>query len=532
MLDKKGFLFTVTIFLILTYILLSISVWVKSVETSEKSFADFYKQSTIELAIEQITPQKMGNVSDLIMNRALSRLNTHAVDYEVRVGPVGNESQNIEKAMFELAANGSAKQNYFIGAGGPISQEENSSFRSWVNNLNASLLAIGVYVSDFSIYDFHFVQDDIDLINYSFKIKLGLKDLTNTSSVSRTYTINNQLSITGLVDPALLRETKANSHLGDPKAVYRMFFFNKTNYLTYSDIKVNKTSTSVRGGQGWFYGYLATAGTSTYDHIPDANTVSPELRPFYILTGTYSEITSLPHEVYEGFGGYILTNTPGNPSNCTASGTTYKNENDTFNPVEYAPPSCTIEYRTSFDVISTSKPFIVSKNFNPGSADLCPLFDGSNESRRCALFITDYTESEVASHPEYKLSNTYTGVYSVELIRDFVMCGYYTHNPQAPSYFQRLLSNSYSRNSTEFGIETFVIGIYANDTAAYDTNSRLDRQLFNNSLVAYKVRGLPGCKNLASCSDSPQTGIFAVSPDVQAWYDLGDITCDHGAGCD
>jgi hypothetical protein len=98
---------------------------------------------------------------------------------------------------------------------------------------------------------------------------------------------------------------------------------------------------------------------------------------------------------------------------------------------------------------------------------------------------------------------------------------------------QRLLNNSYSRSSQEFGIETFVIGVYANDTAVYDTNSRLDRELFDSFTDGIKVRGMPGCRNFASCSDSPATGIFAVSETVKNAYGLGGITCDNGAaGCD
>jgi hypothetical protein len=123
------------------------------------------------------------------------------------------------------------------------------------------------------------------------------------------------------------------------------------------------------------------------------------------------------------------------------------------------------------------------------------------------------------------------GLYKVESIRDFVMCGYYTHNPKAPSFLQRLLNDSYSRSSALFGIETFVIGNYANDYGAYDLYSRLDRELFNATGI--KVRGLPGCRDFASCADSPVTGIFTVSADTKIDYGLEDITCDdNAAGCD
>ncbi|MFH1785814.1 MAG: hypothetical protein ABH842_05280 [Candidatus Micrarchaeota archaeon] len=529
MLDKKGFLFTVTVFLILTYILLSISVWVKSVETSERSFADFYKQSTIELAIEQITPEKMGNVSSIIMNRALNRLNEHTIDHPIYAGPSGNENKYIRTTMFSLLMNGSASGIYFVGLSDTITQEENSSFKSWVYNLNSSLAAIGVYISDFSVYDFNLTQDDIDLINYSFTINLSMKDFANTTSVSRVYYIDNQLDITGLVDPALARTSIDEA--GDALAVYRMFFFNK-NYSDPSDITINSIPGSIYGGQGWVYGYLADANSShNYNLIPYAVNVNESERHLYILYGTYSELEALSYDIFEDFGGYIVTTKPGNPSNCTSGSTTYENEDETLNPIEYTGGSCTPELASGADVIYTSKPFIVSHGFNSLNAEECPIFDGSNSSGRCVLFLNNYGPEDVATLPSRKLLTSDAGLYSIEELRDFVMCGYYTHSPDGPSYFQRLMVNSYTRNSTEFGLETFVIGIYANDTSVYDTQSRLDRELYIAG-VQTKIRGLPGCKNYAACSDSPKTGIFAASASVISSYGLDDIACDVGAGCD
>src|SRR5208283_3486598 len=151
MLDKRGFLFTVTIFLVLTYILLSISVWVKSVEASEQSYSEFYKESTVELAIDQITPAKLDNVTYVIMNRELSRLNDNVfmADDSVQPGPPGDENQNIREAMRELFMYGNASPDYFTNGG--IETESNSSFTAWASDLNDSLNSIGVYMDRFNV---------------------------------------------------------------------------------------------------------------------------------------------------------------------------------------------------------------------------------------------------------------------------------------------------------------------------------------------------------------------------------------------
>ncbi|MDD5171809.1 MAG: hypothetical protein PHF60_02120 [Candidatus ainarchaeum sp.] len=526
MLDKKGFLFTVTVFLILMYVLLSISVWVKAIESSERAFSEFYKESTVELTMEQITPGKMDDTSYTIMNRNLMRLNEGAEEFAVKAGPPDDENLYVRTAMLELLINGSAAPDDFEGPA-PGLAEENASLRAWVNDLNASLKAIGVYVDKFEVSDFQIGQSGIDKVNYSFKLKLGLKDFANTSSVSRTYDISNQLGITGFVDPALVRQSRDTA--GDDITVYRQFFFNKDDYPDSASISVTKMSQSVNAGQGWLYAPMAMAGAAG-DLVPTATTIDPNKTKDYILVGTFDEIDALTADVYSNFAGFIVTTSP-NLTSILCNGEKFE-ESNTFNPISYsAPPDCLVEMDASKGIV-TSKPFMVAPNFDPADADTCPLLDGTNLTGRCVLMINSYSEAEVGDDlAKKKAATTYRGLYKVESIRDFVMCGYYTNNPKAPSYLQHLLPDPYFRNST-LGIETFVIGNYANKYSVYDTNSRLDRELFNTTISGVKVRGLPGCKSFSACSDSPVTGIFAVSEDTKADYGLDNIACDNGAaGC-
>ncbi|MEW6748674.1 MAG: hypothetical protein AB1295_03125 [Candidatus Micrarchaeota archaeon] len=525
--DKKGFLFTVTIFLVLVYILLSISVWVKSIEASERSFSEFYKESTVELTIEQITPLKMDNVVRTIMLRNLMRLDDHALEYAVEQGPAGDENANIRAAMSELLQTGAADGSHFRGGVG-LQPEANSSLAGWASSLNASLQSIGVYVSDFEVTNFQMGQSDIDRVNYSVDIKLGLRDYANTSSVSRNYHLSNSVGISGLVDPALARESRDLA--GDDKTIYRQFFFKKDIYPGVSDISVQKLE-SAESGQGWLYGPLALANGS-YDLVPNALTVDPGQRRLYTLVGTYDEITDLTATVYDQFAGYIITSPASNPSSCTPANPLEPlklNEGATFNPLVHSGSSCD----ASFASPTTSKPFIVSPGFDVADAAECPVLNETGVTRRCVLFLNRYLENEVAAVKTRKLSSHPDGgIYNLEGFRDYIMCGYYTHNPAAPSYMQRLLNDSYSRSSPDYGIETFVIGVYANDTA-YDMNGRLDREFFNSAIDGIKIRGFPGCKNYAMCSDSPISGIFAVSEDTKNAYGLGQIACDNGAaGCD
>jgi hypothetical protein len=498
---------------------------VKSVEASERGFSEFYKESTVELAIEQITPAKIDGVSYVIMNRGLLRLNDHTVENPLKAGPEGDEAKNIRDAMRQLLINGSAPASLFYGDA--MAEESNSSLRAWASNLNSSLRSIGVSMNEFEVSNFAFSQNGYDSVNYSFDLKLGLKDYTNTSAVSRTYHIANQISLSGLVDPALSRSSMDKA--GEGKTIYRQFFFRKDIYPDHNAISVDKIA-SVSGGQGWVYGPLALASGSIDKMVPNVYDMPKSKRTAYILVGTYEDISALTPDVYEEFAGLILTAAPDHPSNCS----TFYNEQNTFNPIKYSGKDCTAGFDYEAGA-QTGLPFIVAPGFNPASSDVpvCPLLSDNTSFGKCVLMLNKYLVDEVANDAAKKLATGGAGLYDVESIRDFTMCGYYTHNEKAPSYFQRLLVDSYSRNDTDFGIETFVIGNYANDYKVYDNNSRLDRELLNSTIEGIKVRGLPGCRSFSTCADSPPTGIFEVSINAKSDYGLDSITCDNGAArCD
>ena len=527
--DKRGFLFTVTIFLILTYILLSISVWVKSVEASERGYSEFYKESTVELAIDQITPARLDNVTYVIMNRELLRLNDHSIDNPVREGSSDDPYKNIRDASFELLMDGNASPVHFSGDGMPT--EEQSSFSAWASNLNASLRSIGVYLNEFTVSHFNINQSGVDKVNYSFDVSLSMRDYTNTASVTRSYHIANNVSISGFVDPALARASKNKA--GDSETIYREFFFDKG--FQSSGFSVSRL-TQGSGGQGWVYGPLV--------RVSAISTVNPSEYRNYILVGSYDEIRTL--DSHDQFAGFILTNSPGSTITCTSTeGVSPTTETDTFNPIVYY--SQTIKDPiTKEDLVIcvpgtdasawTWKPFMVVSGFNPTNAPTCPMLNGSIGVGNCALLQNGYKSSQVWSNILLKQPTSLSGLYDIESVRDFTMCGFYTQNQNAPTYLQRLLSNSYGKHGGELGIETFVIGNYANDKDVYGPNpngvsSRLDRQLFDSSKKGVKIRGLPGCKTFETCSDDPQTGVFAIYNPAD--YGLGSIACDNGAaGCD
>lgn len=502
--DKKGFFFILSVFLILSYIMMSLSAWVKGVETSEQAYSEIYKESNIELAVSELTPAKVNYVSDLVMQKALYDISIYSVNNPVKRGGEADEMAHVRQAFYEYFVNGSPSANNFEQPSAPQAKPS-SSFGGWVRSLNDSLAGIGVFINAFDISGFNVWQESAEAVNYSVRIRLGMQDKAGTMRLNRDYDIKGYVNITGYVDPAILRET---SKKGMP--VYRRFFFGP--YGQPSDL-APRSMAEISAGQGWFYGYVAEAGTG--GALPEE-----KYRHLYILAGTYDEIISTPN--YEQFGAYIITSAPAESPSTGCTGKT--SESRTFNAITYVSPACqpAIEQQTS-----TFKPFVVATS--QISYPACYNVVESKEGK-CALIIAGASPEEVAQNPTKKYLRQGSGVFDIEEVRDFTLCGYYMKSVKAPSYLQRLFGNAYSLNSN-YGAETFLIGEYVSGSYNdfnFAQYSVLDREMFTSVSPASFVRGLTGCKSQGICSSDPSTGVFGLSAEALADYGLSQISCDNG----
>jgi hypothetical protein len=508
---RRGFLFVITVFLILTYMMLSISIWVKSLEASERAYSEIYKESTVELAIDQLTHAKVANISDMVLNRAVFRINDLAKDHALKEGPEEDRYYYVKNAIYEYVINGSPSGNNFHDAYEPEA-EGNASLGGWASTLNASLLAIGVYIDDFEIYDFTFDQEDYKTLSYSFRMNLSMRDTGGTTSLTRTYEISNRIPITGLVDPAMARESGERG-----ETIYRQFFF-WDDYLNKDNLAPERI-TNIDEGQGWFYGPVVTA--------TEATAVDDDLKRRYIVAGTYDEIRSLGEEDLMMFGAFILTNDIGEGTACDS---THINQDDTFRAIRYEGVTCG---SVSFDPdTEMPKPFVVAPSFDIGNAPLC-MDVVENATKRCVLIIANSPQWDVQSDVELKLRTPTesTGIFGIEELRDYTMCGYYTLDENAPSYFQRLLADPYTRSGEEMGIETFMIGEYA-DPSIYERLDSIDRKTFEEAIRDEFIRGMPGCREYGSCSnDETPTGRFGLNESSITDYTLDAIDCGSGAEC-
>jgi hypothetical protein len=459
---------------------------VRTVEITEKRAAESFKISNLEAIVDQLTAEKMQKLAYIVTYGALVNLNEYVADHPLKAGneAAGEwEFKYINDSIYSLVLKGTATGSNFVD-GVEMNIGEENSLKGWATKFNKSLSKIGLVLSRFSMKEFSINQTDYKTINYSFVLNITVEARDGSASLTRAYRLNGSIDITGLIDPAILREGKKKSH---DLTIEKQFFFNEE-YKNPSSLKPERLEKEGSAGQGWFYGPLV--------EVKNAIAVAPQNRSKWILVGSYDDITNL---------------------RCSSGD----------NCVDYTQFGAYIFNETTQAAIQIKKPFAVVEGFKIGDlprSTSCP-------EGKCVLFNAregDDTTKKVL-------------LYGIEPLRDFAICGYYVNNNKAPSYFQRFFNDTYSRNST-LGIETFLIGDfiggkgtneYGQQIISYWDNdySRLDRELFNEK-KGERIRGMPGCKNKEMCSGDSPVGQFRLGEDAMKDYGANDISCANGmASC-
>jgi len=115
-------------------------------------------------------------------------------------------------------------------------------------------------------------------------------------------------------------------------------------------------------------------------------------------------------------------------------------------------------------------------------------------------------------------------IYDIDDVTNFVRCGYYTLNPEAPSFFDRLSAGRPDvrifNKSVGFGIETTIVGNWTSSGVA-----SIDYEYYSLT-SGTKVMGMTGCKFVEICKDNIILPKFFVSSSHISTYGLNDLVCN------
>ncbi len=485
---RKAFFFIVVSLLLLTYVLSNLTLWSKAIEIQEKRISEGFKSSTLEFMVSQIKQDDVEEFSKVAASYAVYSLNNHSIKNPVKEGDAANLYSNINLSVHDLLANGEAGAGYFAGEELALkyTDEELASytFKGFFDKLDKTLQNSGLKLDSYSFTGFSMNQSDYTTLNFSFTLEVKASDNFNTASLSRTFQIVFELPIDGLVDPAVAREMQKEDY--GSQIIEKQIFLGVDYYQTPGALWITEGVSSF--GQGWFYGPVWEA---TNGNFPSRD---PLQVSSWILKGTEAEIGAA--EDRNLFGAYIIT-----------------------------------DIITVDDLVNDfDKPVFLSPN---PKLSRC-------EDERCILFVSQYSPKEINNHPQLGGSSAAIS-YGIEDLKDFVMCGYYIPDPEGPSYFQRLLDDSFSpeKKNEEFGIASFLIWDGIEAKGKLSDLSRLDYEFFNGE-DGKIIRGMPGCKYAAICSqEGAYVGQFKLSDTalkkyVKENWDATHIYCegDEWSSCE
>ncbi len=460
---RKAFFFIVVSLLLLTYVLSNLTLWSKAIEIQEKRISESFKSSTLEFMLSQIKQDDIEEFSKIAANYAMYSLNNHSIKNPVKEDAT-NPYSNINQSIHALLANGEAGKDYFMGEKSELKYTEaevaSYTFKGFFNTLNMTLQKSGLRLDSYSFYEFSLNQSDYTTLNFSFVVEVRASDKYHLASLSRTFKLNFELSIDGFVDPAIAREMQSTD-FGE-QIVEKQIFLDLEEYPDPKSLQITEGGSGF--GQGWFYGPVLDLGLGQSMPSKDPLELSS-----WVLKGTESEITGFAN--YNLFGAYIIT--------------------DKANVADLA---------TNFD-----KPVFL----NP-TPTLTGCDTKSTDPQRCILFVSRYSVEDINKKPTLG-SSSEALTYNIENLKDCAICGYYIPDPEGPSYFQRLLENSFDKKDSKYGLATFLLWDGIEAEGKLSDLSRLDYEFFNGE-DGKTIRGMPGSKYAAMCAQKgAYVGQFKLS---------------------
>jgi len=531
--SKRGFFFTVMALAILSFMLLTVQVWVRTFEQSDARHAERFKAEAMRTAFSSLSDKAISDFANASAFYAVFALSNYSsthngIPRESAQDPDNPHTGLVEKNLLSLMLNGTSTGGLAPGINYSDSEREAYTLSSWNQKVAQAANVMGLNASFSEPRNLRIRQTGPWEVSVGFEIDVNISDLEGTMRQSKSLSANSSFSLDGFDDPSIKRSyLEFHQGIASESAVEKQAFRN-INYNSPSDVKPGKSNAS--GGSGWFFGPI----TESY---PDEMAASEIGRlSQYVLAHRYDEKLLGYAPLY---GAVIVTNPPGTDRwNITDGGCTYD---------VYQETTC----------LNCKKTYVAREEgcraIPPEYSNIVdrPMLSGISIPSLANVYLGDRTERHVLidnSHERYYevTAGDYHRLWDITALRDMAICGFYVHEPSAPSFFQRMLPNSYETgvNSSAYGIESFVVGKwaggaddYSGANSAHPSYSKLDREFFKRvSVDTYRIKGMMGCKSKSMCTPVPGgnnatkdgVGVFRLSRAALLRYGLDKIACGFG----
>ncbi|VVB99631.1 Uncharacterised protein [uncultured archaeon] len=541
--SKRGFFFTIMAFAILSFMLLTAQVWVRTFEQQDQSASSRFKGEAMRLILFTLSDKQLSDFANASCYYATAKLDTFTSDIANGLpdrpssDPANNGTGSVENAIKALMINGTTGP---LSGGNGIKYDSNDSERytieSWQGKIRSAANVMGFNATFSNVTNFTVRQIDAWHVGVYFEMQMNISDLDGTMFQSKTLRANSSFPLQGFLDPSITRGDMGSTHrhLARNLSVEKQIF-KHLNYTNASDVAPALMTDHATEGNGWFYGPI------TWDYPETINESELGKLSQYILVSDFNENLTQYADFY---GGLIITTAPGwsteiytDPNNGCAYNMSTETEclncRRTYTRLDSACPAKGEEMLTGEGYNTTTRPMIagVSSDF---TLKLPTVRRTGLTDQKFVLIDNEYKNAEDKAKGDHM-------VWDITKLRDMEICGFYLENTAAPSFFQRMLANPYGQKNSNLGIESFVAGQWAGgaddkySSYANDQLSRLDWEFYGPQSgvigTPEKIKGMPGCKSLEMCSISAVNatkeglGKFRLSQDAIARYKLTPIKC-------
>ena len=554
--SRRGFFFTLMALAVLSFMLLSMQIWIRTFERSDENSALRFKGEAMRLVLSSLSNEQLSRFANASAYYATYKLANYSAYNGIPDGtPIDTNNSRtgrVEQAIKDLMVNGSTVFGALSGEQINYSGAERQAYtlEAWKGSINSAANLMGFKANFSDPKNLTVRQLDMWTVGVSFYMDMNVTDLDGTMSQSEPIHASTNFSIDGFYDPSITRNDIWVRHLqSNPQAAEQKQIFHNSNY--YDSESVQPTSYNGVEGNGWFAGPVTEDKPETGIFV---NVTEQSRRKQYIY---YVE------NYYDGlvqdsnlYGAVILRQDPvpvtqdnvtlfnnALSKNCVYNITTQTNCLNCRRQYQSA-PDC---YKPDEYLNTTSVPYIATTQFQLGYIPELHRGAGMESQRYYALIDNQYR-----NYTGHDITSAYHRIWDLTNIRDMSICGFYVYSGFGPSFFQRMLASTGMNNpegtvkSDSYGIETLLLGAWAGgwlepsgQVSDQDQRPRVDWQFYSASSyppgTRYKIKGMAGCRNEVMCQDSGTdetegVGQFWMTEDDAARYGLKLLTCDSSWG--
>ncbi len=533
--SRRGFFFTAMALAILSFMLLTTQVWVRTFEQKDEHAAARFKGEAMRVVLSTLSDRGVSDFANASAFYATYRLVEATQIWGLAQmdssDPLNPKTGAVEKAAHELMMGGNSSNYSTYPIEYSQGEKESYTLASWQGKIRSAANVMGMNASFGEVENFTFRQEGPWSVRVYFEMQMNISDLEKTMHQSKRLKANTSFSINGFTDPFVVRNEldRRPSIARDPSLVAQKQIWKHANYISPSDLAPALADGMASEGNGWFFGPMTDdyPGTGIFSGGEEGRIDS------YVLVHGYDDNLSNNAGSY---GAVVVTSAPvvvsSNYINSQGCNVTEHNQTRCLNCLRWVTvnsggESCAVSpyiYQNQVDV-----PMVVASGQWSNNASSIPsVVREGLPSQKFILIDNEFAEAE-------KKDQGYHRIWDITRLRDMAICGFYVQG-DGPSFFQRMLANQPSATplkNPDLGIESFLVGKWAGgmDDQENDILSRLDWEFYQSSQppLLLRAKGMMGCKSKAMCGGQNATlegvGKFRLSQNATERYSLKQIAC-------